>query len=134
MCSPPFIYALSCSPRRAGHRSSLLFVWRGGERVSGELRGAHHVDSNGAAVVGIGSGERPRLLSSRAVRSDSNGLDYIPLRGYVTGPPWTMGAVHGRSVGRSTHTVVDRANPRTPRGSPVGQRRGQPRTAGDFAL
>ena len=53
----------------------------------------------------------PRLLSSRAVRSVSNGPDYIPLRGYVTGPPWTMDAVHGRSVGRSTHAVVDRANP-----------------------
>ena len=53
----------------------------------------------------------PRLLSSRAVRSVSNGPNYIPLRGYVTGPPWTMDAVHGRSAGRSTRTVVDRANP-----------------------
>jgi hypothetical protein len=36
-----------------------------------------------------------------------NGSDYIPLRGYVTSPPWTMGAVHGRSVSRSTRPVVD---------------------------
>jgi hypothetical protein len=43
-----------------------------------------------------------------------------------------MGAVHGRSVNRSTRTVVDRANPSAPRGPPVGQRRGQPRTAGRF--
>jgi len=130
----PFICALSCSPRRAGHRGSFIFVWRDRERDFSELRGAHLVGGNGAAVVGLSSGERPRLLSSRAVRSVSHGPDCIPLWGYVTGPPWTMGAVHGRSVGRSTRTVVNRANPSTPRGPPVGQRRGQPRTAGDFAL
>jgi len=116
MCSPPFICALSCSPRRAGHCGSFIFVWRGRERDSGEVRGAHLVGGNGTAVVGLGLGERPRLLSSRAARSVSNGPDRIPLRGYLTCPPWTMGTVHERSVGRSTRTVVDRANPRTPRG------------------
>jgi len=45
-----------------------------------------------------------------------------------------MDAVHERTTGRSTRTVVDRANPGTTRGPPVGQRCGQPRTAGDFAL
>ena len=73
-------------------------------------------------------------FSPGAVRSDFSGSDYIPLRGYVTGPRWTMGAVHGRSVSRSMRTMVDQANPSTPRGPRVGQRRGQPRTAGGFAL
>jgi len=46
----------------------------------------------------------------------------------------TVDAVHARTTGRSTRTVVDRANPGTTRGPPVDQRRGQPRTARDFAL
>ena len=133
MCSPPFLFAQSCSPHRAGHPGGLVFVWCGRERNSGEFRGAYLVGGNGAAAVGPGSGEPP-LLSPRAVRSHFSGSDYIPLQGYVTSPPWTMGAVHGHSVSRSTCTVVDRANPGTPRGPPIGQRRGQPRTAGGFAL
>ena len=79
-------------------------------------------------------GSSPPLLSPRAVRSDFNGSDYIPHRGNVTSPPWTMGAVHVRSVSRSTRPMVERANPSVPRGPPVGQRRGQPRIAGGFAL
>ena len=59
MCSPPFICALSCSPRRASHRGSFIFVLRGQERDSGEVRGVHLVGGNGAAVVGLGSGKRP---------------------------------------------------------------------------
>ena len=58
-CSPPFLFALSCSPHRAGHPGSLLFVWRGRERDSGELRGAHLVGGNGTTAVGPGLGESP---------------------------------------------------------------------------
>jgi hypothetical protein len=114
-CSPPFLFTLSRSSRRTRHPGTLLLVWRGRERDSGEHRGAHLVGCNGAAAVSPGSGVFP-LLSLRAVRSSSNGPDYIPLRGYVTGPRWTMGAVHDRSVSRSTRTMVDRANPSPPRG------------------
>jgi len=59
---PAFFYALSCSPRRAGHCGGFIFVWRGRERDSGELRGAHLIGGNGATVVGLGSGERPASL------------------------------------------------------------------------
>jgi len=63
----------------------------------------------------LAQGSSPSFLP-RAVRSVSNDPDYIPLRGYLTGPQWTMGAVHGRSVSRSTRSVVDRANPSPPCG------------------
>ena len=115
MCSPPFLFTLSRSSRRARHPGTLLLVWRGPERNSSEHRRAHLIGGNGAVVVGPGSGAFP-LISLGAVRSCSNGPDYIPLRGYITGPRWTMGAVHGRSISRSTLTGVDRAKPRPPCG------------------
>ena len=60
MCSPPFLFTLSRSSRRARHPGILLLIWRGRERDSGERRGAHLVGSNGAAADG--PGESPSFV------------------------------------------------------------------------
>jgi len=102
-CSSPFLFALSCSSHRASHPSSFLFVRRGRERDSVELRGAHLVGGNDGTTVDPGLGSPPPFLP-RAVRSVSSGSDYIPLRDYVT--------VHGGPWARST--VAWSAGPRAP--------------------
>ena len=132
-CSPPSLCALSCLPRRADHFGSFIFVWSGRERVSGELRGAHLVGGNGVAVLGLGQvSASPPTFLSRPIRSPRpkshtpSGLCNRSTVDHGRGPGALGRQVHAHSGGPSQppHTTWPS----------VGQRRGQPQAAGDFAL
>jgi hypothetical protein len=132
-CTPPSLCALSCSPRRADHFGSFIFVWSGRERVSGELRGAHLVGGNGAAVLGLGQASAPPpSFLSRPIRPQRPRL-HTPsgLCNRSTVDPWARSTALGRPVHAHSGGPSQPPHATWP---PVGQRRGQPRAAGVFAF
>ena len=132
-CSPPLLCALSSSPRRVDHFGSFSLVWSGRERVSGELRGAHLVGDNGAAVLGLGQASTPPpSFLSRPIRSQRSRL-HTPsgLCNRSTVDPWARSTTLGRPV--HAHSGGPSQSPHAT-WPPVGQRRGQPRAAGVFAV